>query len=154
MNGLYLVVLLLERVEEAHVDAVVGEGPEGVKVNLLLVLLLLVLLLFFILFPGGGLVFLAILFVGFALGRPLVRTAPELAVVAKGIAEATLESGSPSSCGSGGAELGRGGKTAALIEAAAAAPRKPLRRSSLWCVIQSISDSLSLDIHGIEICIN
>ena len=66
--------------------------------------------------------------------EPLVRTVPELPVAVaaspEGIVEAgALESG-PSS--SGGAELGRGGKPAALIEAAAAAPRKPLRRTSLW----------------------
>ena len=63
--------------------------------------------------------------------EPLVRT------VAEGIVESALESGRPdpdSSSGSGsggGAELGRCREPAALIEAAAAAPRKALRRSSL-----------------------
>ena len=70
--------------------------------------------------------------------EPLVRTVAELCVAAaEGIVESALESGRPdpdSSSGSGsggGAELGRGREPAALIEAAAAAPRKALRRSSL-----------------------
>ena len=62
--------------------------------------------------------------------EPLIRTVAELFVVAEWIVESGPASSSPS--GSGGTELGRGGEPAALIESAAAAPRKPLRRPSLW----------------------
>ena len=68
--------------------------------------------------------------IGTPLHQPLIRTVAELIVVAEGIVEAGPDAASSPS-GSIGAELRRGGESAALIESATAAPRKALRRSSL-----------------------
>ena len=67
--------------------------------------------------------------IGTALHQPLLRTVAELIVVAEGIVE--TGPAASSSSGSAGAELRRGGEPAALIEAAAASSRKPLRRTGL-----------------------
>ena len=65
------------------------------------------------------------------LHRPLLRTVAELIIVAEGIVETLPASSSSSTSRSIGTELRRGGEAAALIQTAAATPRKALRRSNL-----------------------
>ena len=67
--------------------------------------------------------------IGTPLHQPLLRTVAELFVVAEGIVE--TGPAASSSSGSAGTELRRGGEAAALIQTAAATPRKALRRSNL-----------------------